>query len=343
VAMEDAATKKNSDIRAPAWVMTFADLMSLLMCFFVLLLSFSEMDVAKYKQIAGSMARAFGVQNKHKVKEPPKGISIIARDFSAGRPDPTPFHIMEQISSDQFKRHLKMGDKGTNSTEDKGSRQGEKGDKRSAGILTAPFKDDLFKTLKAREAEAKRKQLERNAKRIRAALRWEIMDGNVEVETQSQKIIIRIREKASFPSGRAELRDEFRPILGRIGEILADAGGKVVVAGHTDNVPIATERYRSNWELSASRAVSVVDALMDMSELGAGRLAIEGHAETQPRVSNDTAENRAKNRRVEIILIQGDDLETDRKLSVIPPVSEGQDGVQAPAGGNKETGAGDDR
>ena len=341
--MEEAATKRNSDTGAPAWVMTFADLMSLLMCFFVLMLSFSEMDVAKYKQIAGSMAHAFGVQRKHKVKEPPKGINIIAKEFSAGRPEPTPFSIMEQITSDQFKQHLKMGDKGTNSTEDKGSRQGEKGDKKSAGILTTPFKEDLLKALKAREAEAKRKQLEKNAKRIRAALRWEIVDGNVEVETQAQKIIIRIREKASFPSGRADLREDFRPILARIGEILAEAGGKVVVAGHTDDVPIATERYRSNWELSASRAVSVVDALVDLSELGPGRLAIEGHAETQPLVSNDTAENRAKNRRVEIILIQGEDLETDRSLSATPPESAGQDIDQLPAGGNGDTGAGHDR
>jgi chemotaxis protein MotB len=323
--MDEASTKKDGDAGAPAWVVTFADLMSLLMCFFVLLLSFSEMDVAKYRQIAGSMAHAFGVQRKHKVKEPPKGINIIAQEFSAGRPEPTLFSVMEQLTTDQFKQHLKMDDKGSKNTEDKGSSHGEKGDGTSA-------------------AEQKRKQLEKNAKRIRAALRWEIMDGNVEVETQAQKIIIRIREKASFPSGRANLREDFRPILGRIGEILAEAGGKVVVAGHTDNVPIATERYRSNWELSASRAVSVVDALMDVSELGAGRLAIEGHAETQPLVSNDTAENRAKNRRVEIILIQGDDLKTDRKLSVIPPVSGGQDGAQVPAGGNGETtGAGDDR
>ena len=342
--MDEASAKKDDARGAPAWVITFADLMSLLMCFFVLLLSFSEMDVAKYKQIAGSMAHAFGVQRKHKVKEPPKGINIIAKEFSAGRPEPTSFSIMEQITTDQFKQHLKMGDKGTKSTEDKGSKQGEKGDRKNAGALMAASKEDVLKALKAREAEEKRKQLERSAKRIRAALRWEIMDGNVEVETQAQKIIIRIREKASFPSGRANLREDFRPILGRIGEILAEAGGKVVVAGHTDNVPIATQRYRSNWELSASRAVSVVDALIDMSELGAGRLAIEGHAETQPLVSNDTAENRAKNRRVEIILIQGEDLETDRKLSVTPPVSEGQEGAQAPAGGNGETtGAGYDR
>ena len=68
---------------------TFADLMALLMCFFVLLLSFSEMDVQKYKQVAGSMAAAFGVQNKVQAKDIPKGTSVIAQEFSPGKPQPT--------------------------------------------------------------------------------------------------------------------------------------------------------------------------------------------------------------------------------------------------------------
>jgi chemotaxis protein MotB len=296
--MEDAPAKKDSNAGAPAWLMTFADLMSLLMCFFVLLLSFSEMDVAKYKQIAGSMAQAFGVQLRHKAKEPPKGINIIAQEFSAGRPEPTPFNVMEQSTMEVFKQHLKMGDKGEKDGKEKGK-----------------IMHDALKALRAKEAEKRAREIARNAKRMRAALRWEIMDGNIEVETQGQKIIIRIREKASFPSGKADLREDFRPILARIGEILAAAEGKIVVSGHTDNIPIFTERYRSNWELSASRAVSVVDALMDVSNIGPDRLAIEGHAETKPVVPNDTPENRAKNRRVEIILIQGTDLEAEGKIS----------------------------
>ena len=76
----------------PAWMGTFADLMSLLMCFFVLLLSFSEMDVLKYKQLAGSMRDAFGVQREINVKDIPKGTSIIAKEFSPGRPEPTPIN-----------------------------------------------------------------------------------------------------------------------------------------------------------------------------------------------------------------------------------------------------------
>jgi chemotaxis protein MotB len=87
--MENECPKCSPEGLAP-WMATFADLMALLMCFFVLLLSFSEMDVLKFKQIAGSMKFAFGVQNKIEVKDIPKGTSVIAMEFRPGRPDLTP-------------------------------------------------------------------------------------------------------------------------------------------------------------------------------------------------------------------------------------------------------------
>ena len=90
----------------PAWMGTFADLMSLLMCFFVLLLSFSEMDVMKFKQIAGSMKFAFGVQNKIELKDIPKGTSIVALEFRPGKPDPTPIETVQQVTQDIRQRSL---------------------------------------------------------------------------------------------------------------------------------------------------------------------------------------------------------------------------------------------
>jgi chemotaxis protein MotB len=78
----------------------------------------------------------------------------------------------------------------------------------------------------------------------------------------------------------------------------------IVVAGHTDNIPINTLRYRSNWELSSSRATSVVHQLLADSEILPVRFVLEGHAETQPLITNDTSENRARNRRVEIIVLK---------------------------------------
>lgn len=92
----------------PLWMGTFADLMSLLMCFFVLLLSFSEMDVLKFKQIAGSMKFAFGVQNQLEVKDIPKGTSIIAQEFRPGRPEPTPIDVIMQQTMDITQQTLEF-------------------------------------------------------------------------------------------------------------------------------------------------------------------------------------------------------------------------------------------
>lgn len=325
---DEAPPEKKQDAGAPAWVMTFADLMSLLMCFFVLLLSFSEMDVAKYKQIAGSMREAFGVQRKHKVKEPPKGINIIAQEFSAGRPDPTPFNIVEQMTTDTMKMYLDTGDKKRKRDEGEKGRKGggpkvesghdgnEKGAQKEQGqmattqeeLVVVP-KADAMELLKAKQAaEERKKKLQNAAREIRSALGQEIDKGTVDVETTDQRIVIRIRDKALFGPASSYLRESFRPVLVRVGKILKGVEGRIVVAGHTDDLPIFTERYRSNWELSSSRAVSVVHELIDEAGIEAARVAIEGHGDTQPVAPNDSPENRARNRRVEIILEQGDDL-----------------------------------
>ncbi len=89
---DDKPRKKGGPPPLPAWVATFADLMALLLVFFVLLLSFSEMDAMKFKRLAGSMAQAFGVQAELQVDEVPKGTSVIAREFSPGKPEPTPIN-----------------------------------------------------------------------------------------------------------------------------------------------------------------------------------------------------------------------------------------------------------
>ncbi len=111
----------------PAWMGTFADLMSLLMCFFVLLLAFSEMDVLKFKQIAGSMKFAFGVQNKIEVKDIPKGTSVIAMEFRPGRPDPTPIDTIQQQTIDMTQQMLEFqaGDE-----DSAGGRQKQRGTQR---------------------------------------------------------------------------------------------------------------------------------------------------------------------------------------------------------------------
>jgi len=252
----------------PAYMGTFADLMSLLMCFFVLLLSFAEMDALKYKMVVKSLDNAFGVQREIAADEIPKGTSIIAQEFSPGEPRPTPLKEIRQDTIDETRDALKV-----------------QMDAEAA-------------------AEKAAEELAEQAEEFKKALQNEISDGMIEVETQLQRIVIRIREKGSFQSGNARLNRGFVPILGKIHDVLLNTDGKIAIAGHTDNVPISTPRYRSNWELSTSRATSVVHEFLKIGQIPPNRFILEGYAETLPLTTNDTSENRAKNRRVEIIVLK---------------------------------------
>jgi chemotaxis protein MotB len=194
------------------------------------------------------------------------------------------------------------------------ARLADKQAKDKANRITIDQKS-LDELVAARIAAQKQRKLEQSAKLISKALGQEIRSGSVDVETAGQKIIIRVREKASFGSGRAELKEGFRPILARVAEILKGTDGKIIVAGHTDNVPIYTERFRSNWELSAARAVSVAHEMMLATNIPDERFLIQGFADTEPVAKNDTPANRAKNRRVEIVLQQGDDKQSGDQIS----------------------------
>ena len=267
----------------PAWVMTFADLMSLLLAFFVLLFSFSEMDKAVYKELAGSLKDAFGVQREIKAKETPRGINIIAREFSPGRPQPTAINEVRQMTTDESKLHP---------------------------VFTDPSKQEQVNQDKKAEAnvtltEEEIKQMERIEKDsalVREALDKEIKEGTVDFEVTEKSIILRVREKGSFPSGSANIIKPFKTIVDKISEVFRNFEGVIVVSGHTDNIPIKTYRFRSNWELSSSRAVSVIHELVKTSALRDKKFKIAAYAETQPVDSNDTSVGRSKNRRVEIMM-----------------------------------------
>lgn len=262
---------------APAWMATFADLMSLLMCFFVLLLSFSEMDVLKYKQVAGSMESAFGVQRIVESSAVPKGTSIIAQEFSPGKPTPTPINEVRQVTVDDTRQSLPVS---------------------HTEIL-------------------EEKALEREMAELMVD---EIKKGMVDVELKDGQVILRIREHGSFESGSAKLKDDFLPVIEKIRMVLAQARGQIEVSGHTDNIPIATKRYRSNWELSASRAVSLVHGLINTGELDETRFSVNGFADTKPLKPNNTLDNRALNRRVEIVVSRDPNAKelTDLKAALLP-------------------------
>lgn len=255
----------------PAWVMTFADLMSLLMCFFVLLLSFSEIDAQKFKQIAGELSAAFGVQREVPALEIPMGTSPIFDKFSPGKPEPTPVDSVRQQTTEQAPK---------------------------LDTLREEMEADVQKQVQ----ETTREQIDTSMDALREVLENELAQGRLQLEHDRKRIIIRVEEKGSFPSGSADMTDEFHDMLDRIAEVLAKLPGEITIEGHTDNIPIHTSRFQSNWDLSAARASSVANALLLNDTIKPERMRVQGYAETRPRASNEWPETRALNRRVEIIL-----------------------------------------
>lgn len=223
---------------APRWMTTYGDLMSLLLCFFVLLLSFSEMDRQKYKIVAGSMERAFGMQRRKNVSESPRhGLKMIAKDFD------------QQSIATRVKEFV-----------------GQE--------LEENF-DDLFSKIA----------------------------NDFEIEAGEHEVVIRLMGESTFDSGKAEIRPELKPLILRIGQILAiEAKGDIVIAGHTDNVPIHGGPYRTNLKLSIARAATVAQFLLDQTAIDPKRISTMGFGEYRPIADNTTAEGRRKNRRVEIIV-----------------------------------------
>lgn len=289
----------------PAWMGTFADLMSLLMCFFVLLLSFSEMDVLKFKQIAGSMKFAFGVQNRLEVKDIPKGTSIIAQEFRPGRPEPTPIDVIMQQTIDITQQTLEFHE---------GDEDRAGGTMRDAGQMTGgqspeTSTEDNQNTeseSQQQQSQATSEATETLTESIKNALQREIEQGAIEVENLGQQIVIRIRERGAFPEGSAFLQPKFRPLVRQIADLVKDVPGIVRVSGHTDNQRIDSELYRSNWDLSSQRAVSVAQEMETVRGFSHQRLRVRGMADTEPLGPNDTAAQRSRNRRVEISIMQGE-------------------------------------
>lgn len=286
---DETQAQEEADEGAPAWVMTFADLMSLLMCFFVLLLAFSEMDVLKFKQLSGSMKNAFGVQREIKADEIPKGTSIVTQEFSPGIPQPTAFHVIEQQTTDDTKNNLEFSE---------GEGEGKKGNEEEISMAEKLYKAAVERT-------------RQEATKLIRELKDEIEKGSLEVEWAESEITIRLRERSTFNSGQAILKPTFFNVVNKVATTLNKVDGSIIVAGHTDDVPIRNDKFRSNWELSAARAANVVHYLTTRGNVDPNRIQIRAHAETKPLVPNTSVEQRGKNRRVEIVIAGNEKLFID--------------------------------
>lgn len=232
---------------APDWVVTFGDLMSLLLCFFVLLLSFSEVDRQKYKMVAGSMAKAFGVQRQDKVFDSPKGTKMIAMNF-----------------------------------------------------------DQDFVPHQKREEFVKTQAVETVGEEIKKELQQQLegLENKIEIEVMGHQTTIRLTGETTFDSGQSEIKPQLKPLLGEIGNRLKGTNGDLIIAGHTDNVPVNGIRFKSNLQLSIARAAEVAEFMINQVNIDPSRISTMGFGKYRPIDTNDTAGGRERNRRVEIILTE---------------------------------------
>jgi chemotaxis protein MotB len=129
-------------------------------------------------------------------------------------------------------------------------------------------------------------------------------------------LVISVREAGSFSIGSAELVPEAQDLFRQISLNLVDISNHVRVEGHTDDVPIHTPRFASNWELSTARATNVVAFFTEEAGLAPGRLSAAGYAEFHPRVPNDSPDHRAENRRVDIIVLNPQTLSREEPLGI---------------------------
>jgi chemotaxis protein MotB len=139
--------------------------------------------------------------------------------------------------------------------------------------------------------------------KLNSSLAPAIRDGRVTLDIDRRGLVVSIRENGSFKTGSADVSEATRALIGEIAAPIQNLPNFIRVEGHTDNVPIHTDRFASNWELSTARATAVVAFLMQDYRIAPDRLSAAGYAEHHPRVSNATDADRAKNRRVDIVIL----------------------------------------
>jgi len=364
---EEEECPKCPPVGAPAWMATFADMATLLMAFFVLILSFAEFNVPKFKQISGSLKNAFGVQKIVPIVEQPKGTTVLSLNFSPS-PAKSVTDEMTQQTTDTTKPDLESQTK-TKDSDGSGEKQSDaedlvkalqeavaRGDiqvetlgenvvvnftpteaeqkdlpqllqqtlnaiekakaatgKSEQDVLFGGIEGQLAKLAAAASAAAKSTKEQAEAKaesnkkaqiaedELKVALRQEIGQGLADVQREDDKVIITVGAGGAFASGSADLTPAAIDIMNRIAEVNAAGKSEIKVSGHTDDVPlIFGSNYRDNWDLAAARSASVVQAFAANGTISEDRLEAISYGESRPVEPNDTAEGRAKNRRIEI-------------------------------------------
>lgn len=256
------------------WLVSYADFITLLFAFFVVMFASSQTDKAKAQQVAESVKEAIE----------DGGIKSAVKEVLGGTVD------------EVGKGNAQMRGPG-------GIRKAQNPPRIEP--KTPPTEAELVPSMQYLDKEL--------ADAIKA--------GKIEVHLEQRGLVISLRQAAFFPSGEDTIAPETYPTVQKIAEVIQKLPNVVRLEGHTDSIPIQTTRFPSNWELSAARAIAMMKLLTGNFQLPKDRFAIAGYADTVPVDTNDTADGRAHNRRVDIVIL-------NQQALIAEP---GQDGPPKPA------------
>ena len=291
------AKKKKEDVPAPgspAWMATFSDLMNLLLCFFVLLFSMSSVDQGKAEALIQSLAQTFSIFEGG-------GSSFGEGNMISNGADQLTeldeyFNTMGQTDDGDISQNVNENENGGDSNENTGA----------VPSITPSVTPSPTMTPDQAVLKDNRDQSELLYGEVQDLLNKVNLGDYVDIGIDAEQyhyITIEIKGHFLFASGEAELMDDAKPIISKIGDILKQYNGyKVEVIGHTDSVPQTKAPYYNNYILSTWRALSVAEYLVEIKNLSWDNVFYEGRADLEKIASDDTEEGRRQNRRVEIRL-----------------------------------------
>ena len=280
--------KKNEEVKQglAEWMGTFSDMMTLLMCFFVMLFSMSSIDAAKFEEVAQSFQQTVSIF-KGGAKAIGDGI-LISNGVSQ----------LNQLD-EYYNTTGKTAESDSDELEFKENAQGMDELTEKLGATEEEMKE-LQKAISELEEE-KMKLSEKMAEKMEEALSESMMEDKIDVEFNSNCVILSLNGAFLFDSGQAELKEEAKPVLNKIGVLLSKYADSIIeIEGHTDSVPLNGGRYENNDVLSSYRALTVFNYLKENAAIDPGVMKHSGRGEYLPIADNSTPEGRAKNRRVEI-------------------------------------------
>lgn len=277
------------DEGSPAWMATFSDLMNLLLCFFVLLFASSTMDAGKLQKIAASF------ENMSYSVLPQGAISLIKDSAITGGVTQLP-DVMSVLSEIGYAQQETGNNVDQNAIGDNGDLDGD-------GKQEKPDKSETLsqEELAEQMTEKGLEQSEQMYEEIRDMVETYSIEDRQIIDFNSQYVELDMNGSILFPSGEAQFSKESEVYLKKIASILVKYRDCIIeIEGHTDNVPMTNGRFEDNRYLSVARAAKVYEYLMEQENLISENMKIAGYGEDRPVVSNDTAEGRARNRRVVI-------------------------------------------